>query len=64
MACCNHNCREGRDCPNRRPADEAFFITVVIVVLLALFGVVGEIDYRTAVDTAAKPIAKGKVTRL
>jgi hypothetical protein len=21
MTCCNHNCNEGRDCPNRKPLD-------------------------------------------
>jgi hypothetical protein len=34
MTCCNHNCRQGRDCPNRRP--QPVLLAVVLVAALAL----------------------------
>ncbi len=38
--CCGHDCQQGRDCPNRHPADEradaaVSFLVYMIVALLA-----------------------------
>jgi hypothetical protein len=35
MTCCNHACRQGRDCPNRRP--QPVLAAVVLVLALAAF---------------------------
>jgi hypothetical protein len=34
MTCCNHNCNQGRDCPNRR--QQPVLAAVVMVMVLAL----------------------------
>lgn len=35
-ACCNHDCREGRDCPRRQAASHAELEAVQFVLALAL----------------------------
>ena len=53
MSCCDGNCRQGRDCPHRtKSPGKALLHTILIVVLLFLFLVVGRIDYDAAVVSA------------
>lgn len=55
MECCDGNCRQGRDCPHRTKAKapgKVLLHTILILVLLFLFGVFGRVDYDAAVVTA------------
>lgn len=49
MSCCNHNCRQGRDCPNRvRIAGYCVPVWAILLGILLLYGIVGQMDYEDA----------------
>lgn len=48
--CCNQNCRQGRDCPNRiYICGVRVPVWALAIALLILFGVVGHMDFVDAV---------------
>ena len=53
MDCCNGNCQQERTCPHRtKSPGKVLLHTILIVVILFLFGVVGRMDYDAAQVTA------------
>jgi len=50
MTYCNHNCRQGRDCPRRQVyvLGRCLPVWILLLAILLLYGFMGALDYEDA----------------